>query len=296
MSLIGLEKVEKGNLKKALANAFNSIGFIYPRNATDIVIKPNMCYYWDKTTGQTTDPDLVGSLIELLREKTSCGEIAIVESDASAMSCKYVFKYLGFEKLASNLHVKLVNLSDDKTVPVSVRVGQHTFNFQVPETIQKAQLRINIPKIKYTVKGIEITCALKNIFGCNPYPKKFRLHPRLSEVIVALNKAMPFSLHVVDANIVSGVQPRRLGLLMAGEDPVAIDAAAAKIAGLNPRKIEYLKIAEKEGLGRQEFFPKGSSLEYFRDRYPRKDMRKKLMSNAYSIAIKTGFGRRLGLE
>ena len=53
----------------------------------------------------------------------------------------------------------------------------------------------------------------------------------------------------LDGNIVAGTGTRRLGLVMASRDPVAIDAAAAKIAGVNPNSIEYIQLARKEGLG-----------------------------------------------
>ena len=45
---------------------------------------------------------------------------------------------------------------------------------------------------------------------------------------------MKFDLCLIDNNIAAGIQPRKLGLVMASQDPVAIDVAAAKIAWLNP--------------------------------------------------------------
>ena len=77
------------------------------------------------------------------------------------------------------------------------------------------------------------------MFGCNPYPKKFKYHTDLGNVIVALNKAMKFNLFLIENNVASGVNPRKLGLTMASLDPVALDAAelaAAQIAWLNPRQ------------------------------------------------------------
>jgi uncharacterized protein (DUF362 family) len=179
---------------------------------------------------------------------------------------------------------------------VEIRVGKQVFDVMIPKTIQEADLRINVPKIKYTMRGIEMTCALKNIFGCNPYPRKSRYHCRLGEAIIAMNKAMNFNLCIVDGNIVSGVQARRLGLVMASIDSVAIDAAAAKIAGLNPRRIRYIQLARKEGLGTTSYLPKGASLSYFKALYPKKDFRKKLMGRAYTLAVQTGFAKRLGLD
>jgi hypothetical protein len=38
----------------------------------------------------------------------------------------------------------------------------------------------------------------------------------------ALNKAMKFDLNLIDNNIASGIAPRKLGLIMASTDPVAL--------------------------------------------------------------------------
>jgi uncharacterized protein (DUF362 family) len=299
MGLVSFTKVNHTHhdpIKQAVADCIDSIQYSLSSELDRIVIKPNMCYYWDYSTGQTTDPKFVGALIDLIRDQISAEvNISIVESDASAMKCKYAFKMLGYEKLAREYNVELINLSEDKCHTIGVTVGRRAFTLKVPQTIQNADLKINVPKIKYAMESIKITCALKNIFGCNPYPKKFKYHSRLEEAIVALNKAMQFDLCIVDGVIVSGIQPRRLDLVMASEDPVAIDVAAAEIAGVNPKTIKYIQLADEEGLGNTTFVPKGESLAYFKARYPRKTLTTKLMSKAYTLAVNTGLGKRLGL-
>jgi uncharacterized protein (DUF362 family) len=296
MSLVSFAKVKNNNIKQAISTSLDLIDYSLPKNARNIVIKPNMCYYWDYSTGQTTDPRFVGALIDIIRNQTSSNvNISIVESDASAMKCKYAFKMLGYEKLAKEHNLKLVNLSEEKNSTHEVTVGKQKFRLAVPRIIEEADLKINIPKIKYTIKEIKITCALKNIFGCNPYPKKFKYHSKLGETIVALNKAMKFNLCIIDGIIVSGAQPRKLGLVMASKDPVAIDAAASKIAGINPKTIRYLQLAAKEGLGHTDFIQKGVPLNYFKARYPRKHIQKKLMGKAYELIVTMRLSKKLGL-
>lgn len=299
MSLVSFVKIQENtadSMRQAILESLRMIDYSFKEEIRSIVIKPNLCYYWDYSTGQTTDPKFVAALIDLVREETSVKNISIVESDASAMQCEQVFKMLGYRKLSSDYNVNLINLSQDKYDIAKVTAGTQTYHLRVPRTIRNADLRINIPKIKYTMEEIKITCALKNIFGCNPYPKKFRYHPNLGEAIVACNKAMRFDLCLIDGNIVSGIAPRKLGLAMSSEDPVAIDAAAAKIAGINSKAINYIRLAEKEGLGNMSFFPKGIPIEYFRNRYPRKDVKKKIMGKAYVAITGLGLGKRFGLE
>jgi uncharacterized protein (DUF362 family) len=296
VSLVKIQESTTDSMRQAIQESLSKINYSFEKEVRSIVIKPNLCYYWDYSTGQTTDPKFIAALINLVREKTSVNDVSIVESDASAMKCEQVFKMLGYRKLSDDYNVNLINLSQDKYDVVDVTAGTKTYHLRVPRTIRNADLRINIPKIKYTMEEIKITCALKNIFGCNPYPKKFRYHPNLGEAIVACNKAMKFDLCLIDGNVASGIAPRRLGLAMASEDPVAIDAAAARIAGVNPKAVSYIRLAEKEGLGKISFVSRGVPLEYFRNRYPRKNVKKILMGKAYATISRLGLGKKLGLE
>jgi len=172
LSLVGLIECKDRNVnsvKEAVKEALKLIDYSFPKTKR-IVIKPNMCYYWDYSTGQTTDPNFVAALIEMFREEISPDvEISIVESDASAMKCKYAFKYLGYEKLAKKYRVNLVNLSEAESETAQVKVKDEVFEFLIPKVIKNADLRVNVPKMKY-MAFTKISCALKNIFGCNPYP------------------------------------------------------------------------------------------------------------------------------
>lgn len=285
------------NIKQGIAQSLDLLNYQFRKDITTVVIKPNMCYYLDCSTGETTDPKFVGAFIDLIRERINHDlDIAIVESDASAMKCKYAFRMLGYEKLAKDKNVKLLNLSEEESNDASVTCKGQNYNFMVPKVISQADLRVNITKIKYMVDPIRLTCALKNIYGCNPYPKKYKYHSDLGNVIVALNKAMKFDLCIVDANVVYGVNARKLGLTMASQDPVAIDVAAARIAWLNPSKIPYFFLAEKEGVGSRAYTAVGESLGNFKAMFPKRTFKMKMKQKAYKMVVRAGLGRRLGLE
>ena len=297
MDLVSFVEVRKQiQVKQAILDSLSLIQYQFPKDIRNIVIKPNMCYYWDYSTGQTTNPKFVATLIDVIRDQVSPDvNVSIVESDASAMKCKHAFKILGYEKMAKHHDVTLVNLSEDTTKRAEVSAGDQSFHFMIPQTIQNADLRINVPKIKYLVHT-KISCALKNIFGCNPYPNKFKYHKKLNEAIVALNKAMKFDLCILDGIIVSGTQPRKLGLIMASRDPVALDFAAAKIAGVNPKSVRHIMLAGKEGIGNTSFIPKGANPTHFAKRYPRRSVAYKTMSLGYKLVLNLGLGKRLGLS
>ena len=287
MSLVSLVKFDEQSmsLQETIEKSLSLINFQFNPKIQKIAIKPNMCYYWDHSTGETTDPKFVSALIDVIRKSTSQKvEISVVESDASAMKCKYAFRMLGYEKMTKEKGVKLVNLTNDQAQKISVNVGNKTHQFSIPKTIADADILIDVPKIKYMTM-VKLTCALKNIYGCNPYPQKYKYHKWLDETIVSLNKIMKPDLCIIDGIIVKGITILKLGLIMASTDPVAIDAAASEIAGINPHSVKYLELASKERIGNINFIPKGEPLENFKKLYPRKNMKyraREILSTVYS--------------
>lgn len=283
VSLVYTKKSDKTSFRKTIERSLDLIRFDFKRNCKRVVIKPNLCYYYDYSTGETTDPKFVSALIDVLRENLSSNpEISVVESDASAMKCKHVFKMLSYEKMAREKGVTLVNLSKEESRNVEIKISDKHFRFLIPQTLHEANLLVNVPKIKY-MKGPKITCALKNIYGCNAYPKKLIYHRALNEAIVGINKLIKTDLVVVDGIIATGIYTKRLGLVMASEDPVAIDAAASRIMGLNPKSVKQIVLASKEGIGKIRFTQKGESLSHFKDLFPRKRTKDKLRSILASV-------------
>ena len=298
MSLVSLVKIQKRKqYKNAIIDSLNLIDYSFPGNTRNVVIKPNLCYYWDHTTGCTSDPRFVGCMIDVLREQISPKvNITLVESDASAMKCVHAFKMLGFEDLAQEYNVPLVNLSTEKSEKMTTTVGDKKVTLQVPKIITDADLRINLTKIKYSMEKIKVTCAMKNIFGCIPYSRKYRYHPILTEIIVAVNKLMKFDLCLVDSYMAKGSSgTRKVGLTMASTDQVALDAVASKIAGVNPNSIPYLQLASKEGLGTLDFNVRGLPWQDFTN-FPRRGIKGNFFSKAFEIVHKLHLEKRLLLD
>jgi uncharacterized protein (DUF362 family) len=253
-NIVSLVKVQgqAENLKDSISEALAMIDFNPANPVRSLVIKPNLCYYWNSSTGYTTDPKLVAGIIDYVREKYGDQvNIKIAEADASAMRTKYAFPVLGYERLAVEKKVELVNLSEDELVDTPVSVNGHSFSFKVPQLLLKANLFINVPKLK-VMKATTITCAMKNLFGCIGFPKKVKYHPLLDEAIVGMNKILHPHLTLVDGLVALGRHPIRLDLLMAGVDPFSVDWVASELMGYNPSEVRFLKIAMQENVGKKD--------------------------------------------
>ena len=260
---------DEENLISAISRAFK-IGKISVKSVNSVIIKPNLCYYWDASTGQTTSPKLVGALIEFLRSRwRNDPEILIAEADASAMKTKYVFRMLGYEDLAKDKEVQLLNLSEKPIV--KCRTAIESLNVELPfsKRLLDSDLLINVPKLKYH-RFPKVTCALKNIFGAIAKPYKFSYHPVFCKTIVAANKIVKSDIVLVDGLVVLGDHPKIIKTLLLGQDALAMDYAASNIMGFNPRSVEYLRLAQREGLGdgdESEIIGE-ASLEELKRRFP----------------------------
>jgi uncharacterized protein (DUF362 family) len=287
ISLVSARRDDE-SIRKSISEAMNLINFNPSNEVKSIVIKPNMCYYWTTSTGETTDPRVVGGLIDVLRdqfgEKT---EIVIAEADGTAMRTKHAFPMLGYRRLAKKKNVELSNLSEDEVVEKELVVNNKPLHVTVPESLLTADLFINVPKVKVmTTENVYITCAMKNLFGCIASRRKIVYHKQLNEAIVGMTKILHPHLTIVDGIIALGQFPFKLGLIMAGYNPFSIDWVVSQIMGYNPSKLEFLKIARKEGLGDpKDIVTYGEDLQHFKQLFPKKSMRLSKLSVTLRLEI-----------
>jgi uncharacterized protein (DUF362 family) len=98
-----------------------------------------------------------------------------------------------------------------------------------------------------------ITGALKNLFGFLPRKDQSFYHPEIHEVILDLNRLFRSSLCLIDGRtglegVISG-NPRSLGCVILGRNPVSVDATLARAMGFDPEKIRHIVEAGRHGLG-----------------------------------------------
>ena len=96
----------------------------------------------------------------------------------------------------------------------------------------------------------------------SPSGEKKRIHKNLTQGLADVNLAIKPALNVLDAVIVSndvdmtdttGMDPLELNTILASRDLLALDCIAARIAGLDPFNISYLKHAIERGLGESDY-------------------------------------------
>jgi len=224
-----------------------------------IIIKPNLCAIKSPETGATTDPIVVEALIDSIREKFNARNFFIVESNATMLNADLAFRLLGYQQLALRTGARIVNLS---SIPFRYQSFPQNFflrKIKIPKLFWKPHVLISVGKLKtHGLCGFSGT--LKNLYGCNPEPHKVKYHGRLHQAIADIASAFRADLSVIDSLIamegeggpVSG-NPVRLNKIIAGKDPVSVDACVGRLIGIDPRKIEYVRLSEKSGVGSTDY-------------------------------------------
>jgi|TARA_B110000116_G_scaffold270022_1_gene287165 uncharacterized protein (DUF362 family) len=117
---------------------------------------------------------------------------------------------------------------------------------------------IHLPTMKTHV-FTTITGAMKNAFGGLLNFQRHWTHSLIHETLVDLlriqKKIHPGIFALMDGTFAgSGPGPRAMqwhekNVLLAGSDQVAVDAVAAKMMGFDPMSIDFIRIADEQGLG-----------------------------------------------
>ena len=244
-----IQNLTESEIVASVNRALAKLSFDFSNRIKTVVIKPNLCYYWNASTGETTDTRVVSAIIDYIRQELGSEiDISVAEADASAMKTKYAFSVLGYDRLCKEKNVALKNLSEGTVIEKPVTVQGKEFSLPINEILLKSDLIINVPKLK-THNFVGATCALKNMFGAISKPRKYAYHSRISDVIVGVNKIVKSHIIVVDGIIARGSFPKKMGIILAGNDALATDFMAARIMGFNPKSIAHFKLAAKENVG-----------------------------------------------
>jgi uncharacterized protein (DUF362 family) len=219
------------------------------------VIKPNLNDLSGPNSGLTTDVQVVRALIQYLNPEWHPKEILIVESDSWNRLTEEAFDRLGYREIeASFQNVKLVNLSKAPSIRVDLPFPSYESNLRIPKLFMESDFFISVAKLRthHTI----ISGVLKNQFGCIPRRFKGKYHAYLNDIISNLNLLLRPDWSLVDGLIAREQNgPRKIGLLLASCDPVALDSVSARIVGFNPERIPHIRMGARRSVGQMTNIP-----------------------------------------
>jgi uncharacterized protein (DUF362 family)/Pyruvate/2-oxoacid:ferredoxin oxidoreductase delta subunit len=242
----------------AVTKAVDEIGGIdrFIKKGNHVLIKPNLLISSSVDKHVTTHPEIVRAVIKLV--KKAGGKPRIGDSPAMG-SAKKVSSKCGIADVAKEEHVEIVNFNSP--VEVSNPAGIQFKKFKLDRAVLETDAIISLPKLK-THGQMTLTLGVKNMFGAVPGTRKSQWHlaagtDRLNfgRMLVDLYQRISPRLTIMDGIIGmhgNGPQngdPKKIGLVMASEDAVALDAVICEIVGLKRDRMPTTLAAEEMGVG-----------------------------------------------
>jgi uncharacterized protein (DUF362 family) len=276
-------------VRQAVAQAGGLAGIV--ESGDVVAIKVNMVMDAPANSGMVTDPAVARAVVRLARE-AGAGQVLIVEGTAQyregdanrdRFATRAAFRVAGYDADGDMLDdatgAPLIDLNDSggtevadpaKVTKITVPSGLIRKEYWLPNAVLQADVLISVPVLKnHYLAGL--TLGMKNQIGLLPadlyhgpgniYGKHSLAHGpiELDQHIVDLSLARRPDFVVVDGQrgmidgpIGSQIIEPAMGLIMAGQDVVAVDTVGALVIGYDPRAIPYLELAGQNGLGQAD--------------------------------------------
>lgn len=225
-----------------------------------VVIKPNVGHPFKDDTSVNTSTAVVSAVIKEL-QKAHPKEIILGESSARGCDTLECLEVSGIGKAAKEAGVnRIIDIKREKDlIRIPIRDARAAVtHIQLPRFILEADHIVNLPIFKSHVAMV-YTCALKNIKGVVQDSTHFQMHQTdLASSVMDLWSVIRADLTIADLiRPAEGFGPHctipaEFGCLVAGKDPVAVDATVCRMVGLDASNIKIFQSARDRGFGNSD--------------------------------------------
>ena len=217
-----------------------------------VVVKPNIG--WDRTPeyAANTNPEIVAAVVRLCLQ---AGAKQVKVFDHPVADARRTYRQSGIAAAATAAGGE-VSFTDDRKFKEMKIGGEILKSWPLYTEAVEADKLINIPIAK--VHGTSgLTLGMKNLMGVMG-GWRGRIHQRIDESLADLSTFLKPSLVILDAvRILTANGPqggnlsdvKKLDLVIAGADPIAVDAFGATLFGLKPADLGFVRIGQERGLG-----------------------------------------------
>jgi uncharacterized protein (DUF362 family)/NAD-dependent dihydropyrimidine dehydrogenase PreA subunit len=260
VALVGCESYDRSLVEERVARVFELLGGpgAIAGAGESVFLKVNALAPKPPESAVTTHPEVVRAVVRQFQAVTD--RIIIGDSPGGPYTpvvLRRFYDRCGFAAVAKETGASL-NF-DTSVEQVTFPGGKTMKSFAMAGAMRSADRLVSLSKLK-THMFMNITCAVKNLFGTVAGMNKFTYHSRFSRdtvfadmlVDVALTSAA--DLHLVDAVVgMDGDGPnsgtlKPMGFVAAGADPFAVDLLMMELLGIEPRANKPLAAAIERGL------------------------------------------------
>ena len=238
-----------GDLRRVLAEHCSRDGLDV--RGKRVLLKPNLIEF-EPDSPINTHPLLVHAAFEAFRE---LGAVVMIGEGPGhrrntldmAEAAGYFQTIPGFESIFTDLNLDRV--SEVRLLHPHSRLQ----SIYLAQSAMSCDLLVSMPKMK-THHWVGATLSMKNLFGTVSggvygWPKNILHWAGIPGCIADLYHTLPSHFAIVDGIVgmegngpIQGT-PKRAGVVVAGGDLAAVDSTCCQIMSIDPRRIEYLRLA-----------------------------------------------------
>ncbi len=213
------------------------------------MLKPNLVGF--NTAGSVnTHPAVIAAARETFL-KLGATDVFIGDGPALDRDTQAILEMARMREFVGPLKNVFVDLNvDDVERVVLPTHASRLRELYFPKTLRGVDFVVSLPKLK-THRWAGVTLSLKNMFGvvpgsCYGWPKNVLHWAGIERAILDINAAVRPDFAIVDGIIgMEGNGPiqgtaKPVGVVVVGDDPVAVDATCARIMGLAPERINHI--------------------------------------------------------
>jgi len=254
MSRVMIHPATYENVRQAVDRAFELFPLKF--QGKKVFIKPNLLRASEAKEGIVTNPAVLRAVVEKVE---TMGPASIIVGDNPGFAAyganEESFRKTGLMEAARGYYQNIGNESQKVDFNADFMP-----TVSLSQVILDADIIISLPKFK--THGLTvITGAIKNSYGFLPGAQKAKLHraasspERFHEMLVDVFRLRVPNLFLMDAVVgMEGNGPaspdlRNIGLILASDNAVAMDAVMATMMGCKPARLRFLQKAKEVGLG-----------------------------------------------
>lgn len=236
---------EQSEIDKAIKRSLELLNFD-KNKYKKVFIKPNVVgSFKENQEAIITNISLVKSLLKQFK-KAVVGESSFSDTEMH-------LKNTGYWKL------KPLVLEKNQTTIIHDENAKILKNFYISKHVKDSDLIINVSKLKTHV-STKMTGAIKNLYGCIPGHFKQMYHregvgeKNFCSLLVDVYQNIKPGLNIIDAVVAmegegpTAGKPKRVNLILASRNAIALDIVASKLMGYNPKQVLTIREGVKRKL------------------------------------------------
>lgn len=222
------------------------------------LVKPNVVASGERFPHAYTRPEFIEGVLGALksRARPDLEEIAVGERCGITIPTRFAFRQAGYYRMIDRVGgVGVHHFDEVQQVEIPLyHPGRLRDSMYTPKPVAQADFFVNCPKFK-AHPWTTVTFSMKNYIGIQDDRHRLIDHDyTLDEKVADLQYIVQPQFIAIDA-IVGGEGrmltpvPRELGLILIGNNQVAIDSVGCRIIDLDPRSVEHIRMAHERGFG-----------------------------------------------